>query len=141
MIRQIGAGLAHAHARQIAHRALSTRAVMGIPRPAQGESVHDGRRDPGLQITDWHHAAVAAAATEGAPDPAAVARDLRALAAVAQEICAGTPAAGFAGLPDRLAAEPDFARLHPAEQVRRLTDRLAEAALSPATGPAVPVAG
>ncbi|MFF2899418.1 protein kinase [Streptomyces sp. NPDC057966] len=141
MIRQIGAGLAHAHARQIAHRALSTRAVMGIPRPAQGESVHDGWRDPGLQITDWHHAAVAAAATEGAPDSAAVARDLRALPAVAQEICAGTPAPGFTGLPDRLATESGFARLHPAEQVRRLTDRLAEAALSPATGPAVPVAG
>lgn len=67
--------------------------------------------------------------------------DLRALAAVTQEICAGAPAAGVAGLPDRLATEPDFARLHPAEQVRRLTDRPAEAALSPAVGPAVPVTG
>ncbi|GAA2415170.1 hypothetical protein GCM10010433_12730 [Streptomyces pulveraceus] len=140
MIRQIGAGLAHAHARQIAHGALTTRAVMGIPRPAQGESVNDGWRDPGLQITDWHHAAVAAAATEDAPGPAAVARDLRDLAAVAREICAGAaPAAGFAELPDRLAAEPEFARLRPAEQVRRLTQRLAGAALSPAVDPAVPV--
>ncbi|MEV6141309.1 hypothetical protein [Streptomyces sp. NPDC051992] len=140
MIRQIGAGLAHAHARQIAHGALTTRAVMGIPRPAQGESVNDGWRDPGLQITDWHHAAVAAAATEDAPGPAAVARDLRDLAAVAQEICAGAaPAAGFTELPDRLAAEPEFARLRPAEQVRGLARRLAEAALSPAVGPAVPV--
>ncbi|MFE3945032.1 hypothetical protein ACFXPV_24730 [Streptomyces sp. NPDC059118] len=140
MIRQIGAGLAHAHARQIAHGALTTRAVMGIPRPAQGESVNDGWRDPGLQITDWHHAAVAAAATEDAPGPAAVTRDLRDLAAVAREICAGAaPAAGFAELPDRLAAEPEFARLRPAEQVRRLTQRLAGAALSPAVGPAVPV--
>ncbi|MEU2837678.1 hypothetical protein ABZ776_11385 [Streptomyces sp. NPDC007076] len=140
LVRQIGAGLAHAHARQIAHGALTTRAVMGIPRPVQGESVNDGRRDPGLRITDWHRAAVAAAATEDAPGPAAVARDLRDLAAVAREICAGAaPAAGSAELPNRLAAEPGFARLRPAEQVRRLTRRLAEAALSPAVDPAVPV--
>lgn len=102
--------------------------------------MNDGRRDPGLRITDWHRAAVAAAATEDAPGPAAVARDLRDLAAVAREICAGAaPAAGSAELPNRLAAEPEFARLRPAEQVRRLTRRLAEAALSPAVDPAVPV--
>jgi hypothetical protein len=125
-IRQVGAGLAYAHSRQVGHGALTTRAVMGIPRPARGKLMSDGWLDPGLQITDWHHAAAAGA---GTPTADAVTRDLRGLAAVAREICAGTPAAGLAELPDRLATEPDFARLDPAQQVQRLTRRLAAAAL------------
>ncbi|MFJ9559175.1 protein kinase [Streptomyces fuscichromogenes] len=132
MIRQIGSALAHAHGREIAHGALSTRAVIGTSRPAKGERVGDGWSDPELQITDWHHAATVA--DDGAPTAAAVTRDLSDLAAVAREICADAPAARFAGLADRLAAEPGFARLHPARQIQRLTHRLAEAARSRTAG-------
>lgn len=125
MIRQVGAGLEYAHSRQVSHGALTTRAVIGMPRTAQGERLGDGWLDPGLQITDWHHAAAAGA---GAPTADAVNRDLRGLAGVAREICAGTLGAGLAELPDRLAADPDFARLRPAQQVRQLSLRLAAAA-------------
>lgn len=131
MIRQIGEALAHAHAREIANGALSTRSVIGNSRPSKGEKVGDGWAEPILQISVW---AQAAAAPAGAPSPATVARDLRGLAAVAQEICAGAPAAEFVGLPERLATERDFTRLHPAQQVQVLTDRLATNALAHAEG-------